>query len=203
MYSNDEVVAALIDFDDGVRSWDVVIRPVNGGPPSTCHEDLAQQDTKYPTTGVHQLPVGHDPGDEPHLARLDSRCDAANPNFQRVWQSQDLGPSVNGKYMIEITAYNGGQPFSCGLFTGCQTLPVEPHSLYQSGSNPARWREVWVVNGVSEPTGVTNSLQSGEQQDHRRLGAQPRARRLLHGPGEGRGREVEWRGGRPRQRHQL
>jgi hypothetical protein len=158
VYSNDEVVAALVDFDDGVRSWDVVIRPVSGGAPSTCHEDLAQQDAKYPTRVYINCPWDTTRATNHTLPGSTRGADAANPNFQRVWQSQDLGPSVNGKYMIEITAYNGGQPFSCGLITGCQTLPVEPHSLYQSGSNPARWREVWVVNGVSEPTGVTNSF---------------------------------------------
>ncbi|HET9773149.1 MAG TPA: hypothetical protein VFS16_19810, partial [Acidimicrobiia bacterium] len=41
---------------------------------------------------------------------------------------------------------------------GCKQLPVEPHSLYQSGSNPPRWREVWVTNDVADPTGVTNSF---------------------------------------------
>ena len=104
MYSNDEVVAAVADFDDGVRSWDVVIRPVNGGQPSTCHEDLAQEKGRVPAEGVHQLPLGHDPGDEAHAARLDPRGRRRQRQFQRVWQSQDLGPSANGKYTIEITA---------------------------------------------------------------------------------------------------
>src|SRR5689334_9054399 len=50
VFSNDEVVAAKVSFVDGVQSWDVVIRPVNGGQPSTCHEDLATDDRgQYPT----------------------------------------------------------------------------------------------------------------------------------------------------------
>ena len=50
VFANDEVVAAKASMIDGVRSWDVVIRPVNGGQPSTCHEDLAQQNGRYPQT---------------------------------------------------------------------------------------------------------------------------------------------------------
>ena len=47
----DEVVAAYANFADGIKSWDVVLRPVNGGQPSTCHEDLAQDPNSkgYPT----------------------------------------------------------------------------------------------------------------------------------------------------------
>ena len=43
IYSNDEVVTVAANFSggDGVKSWDVVLRPTGGGTPSTCHEDLA------------------------------------------------------------------------------------------------------------------------------------------------------------------
>jgi hypothetical protein len=158
VFSNDEVVAAAVDFDDGVRSWDVVIRPVNGGQPSTCHENLAQEDGKYPTRVYINCPWDTTRATNHTLPGSTRGVDASKSTFSRTWQSQDLGPSVNGKYTIEITAYNGGQAFSCGLLTGCQTLPVEPHPLFQSGSDPPRWREVWVTNAVIDPAGVTNSF---------------------------------------------
>jgi hypothetical protein len=155
---NDELVAAAVEFIDGVKSWDVVIRPVNGGQPSTCHEDIAQQNGKYPQKIYINCPWDTTRAKNHTLAGSTAPADAQRPDFTRTWQSQDLGPSVNGKYTIEITAYNSGQDYNCGIITGCKRLPVEPHSLYQSGSNPPRWREVWVRNGVSEPTGVTNAF---------------------------------------------
>jgi hypothetical protein len=159
VYSIDEVVAAKAHFVDGVRSWDVVIRPVNGGQPSSCHEDLATDERgKYPTdvyincpwdttrATKHTLP-GRTPGDQ-----------ADDPKFARVWESQDFGPSVNGKYVIEITAVNAA--ITCGaLLTPCgpdERYVSEPHPLHQSNSNPPRWREVWVVNGVAQPNGVNS-----------------------------------------------
>lgn len=157
VYSNDEVVAAGVDFDDGVRSWDVVIRPVNGGQPSTCREDLAQEGGKYPTRVYINCPWDTTRATNHTLVGSTAHADAGRREFQRTWQSQDLGPSVNGKYTIEITVFNAGQD-NCGVLFCPARLPVEPHSLYQSGSNPPRWREVWVVNGVSEPTGVSNSF---------------------------------------------
>jgi hypothetical protein len=158
VYSNDEVVAAVVDFDDGVKSWDVVIRPVNGGQPSTCHEDLAQKEGKYPSRVYINCPWDTTRAKNHTLPGSTDFNDAQQPQFSRVWQSQDLGPSVNGKYTIEITAYNSGQRI-CGVLTcSQQPLPVEPHSLYQSGSNPPRWREVWVTNGVADPAGVTNEF---------------------------------------------
>ncbi len=155
VYSNDELVAAKVSMTDGVRSWDVVIRPANGGQPSTCHEDLAQQDGKYPSTVYINCPWDTTRATNHTLPGATSHNDAANVNFGRTWQSQDLGPSANGKYMVEITAYNSG--LKCGLFT-CDQGPVEPHPLYQSGSDPARWREVWVVNEVAQPAGLNSSF---------------------------------------------
>ena len=162
VYSNDEIVAASANFADGVRSWDVVIRPVNGGQPSTCHEDLAQENGRYPQKVYINCPWDTTRATKHTLPGATASADAANASFQRTWQSEDLGPSVNGKYTIEITFLNAG--LRCGLVTGCRPDPdvvVEPHNLYQSGSNPPRWREVWVVNGVSDPTGVTNSYDAG------------------------------------------
>lgn len=158
VFNNDEVVAAAVEFIDGVKSWDVVIRPVNGGPASTCREDIAQQNGKYPQKIYINCPWDTTRATNHTLPGSTAPADAQRAEFSRTWQSQDLGPSVNGKYTIEITAYNSGQDYNCGIITGCKRLPVEPHSLYQSGTNPPRWREVWVTNGVSEPTGVTNSF---------------------------------------------
>lgn len=158
VFSNDEVVAAAVEFIDGVKSWDVVIRPVNGGPASTCHEDIAQQNGKYPQRIYINCPWDTTRGTNHTLPGSTNPADAERAEFTRTWQSQDLGPSVNGKYTIEITAYNSGQDYNCGLITGCKRLPVEAHSLYQSGTNPPRWREVWVTNGVREPEQVINSF---------------------------------------------
>jgi hypothetical protein len=156
VYSNDEIVAAVATFHDGVKSWDVVIRPVNGGEPSTCHEDLAQENGRYPETVYINCPWDTTRVTRHTLAGSTRGSDAARSEFSRTWQSQDLGPSANGKHMIEITVYNSGQDYNC--FLGCQRQEYAGHPLYQSNTNPPRWREVWVTNGVAEPTGVTNSF---------------------------------------------
>ena len=159
VYSIDEVVAAKVYMSDGVKSWDVVIRPVNGGPPSTCHEDLAWENNDYPKTVYINCPWDTTRATKHTLPGATSAANAGDVKFNRVWESQDLGPSPNGKYTIEITAYN--TDVKCGLLTGCQPNPSEAHPLYHSGSNPPRWREVWVVNGVAAPSGVTNSFDPG------------------------------------------
>jgi hypothetical protein len=165
VFSTDEVVAASANFADGVRSWDVVIRPVNGGQPSSCHEDLAQENGRYPQKVYINCPWDTTRATKhtlPPERPTTTGADAAKPDFQRTWQSEDLGPSVNGKYTIEISFLNAG--LRCGLITGCQpdtSVKVEPHPLYQSNSNPPRWREVWVTNGVAAPTGVTNAFDAG------------------------------------------
>lgn len=159
VYSNDEIVAAVANFDDRIRGWDVVIRPVNGGQPSTCREDLAQENGRYPATVYINCPWDTTRVTKHTLPGATRSADASRPDFSRTWQSEDLGPSVNGKYTIEITVTNAG--LRCGALTGCypdNSVAIEPHPLYQSNSNPPRWREVWVTNGVGEPTGVTNSF---------------------------------------------
>ena len=158
VYSIDEVVAAKAYLTDGVKSWDVVIRPVNGGQPSTCHEDLVRDPNKspqYPQTVYINCPWDTTRATNHFLQGATSEADAGNVKFSRVWQSQDLGPSANGKYTIEITAYNSD--VDCGLLTGCKPKTPEAHPLYQSGSDPPRWREVWVVNGVAQPGGVNSA----------------------------------------------
>lgn len=160
VWSNDEVVGARANFKDGIRSWDVVIRPINGGPPSTCHEDLAQgQNGKYPEVVYMSCPWNTIRATEHTLPGATPGNDASNPRFSRTWQSRDLGPAPNGKYTIEVTVTNSGQEFCPGLiFTPCKTLPVEAHPLYQPDTNPPRWREVFVVNEVAAPGGVNSSF---------------------------------------------
>ena len=117
VYSIDEVVAAKVFMTDGVRSWDVVIRPVNGGPPSTCHEDLAQDTKKsppYPQTVYINCPWDTTRATKHTLPGSTPEADAGNVNFSRTWQSEDLGPSANGKYTIEITASNCGSDLRPG-----------------------------------------------------------------------------------------
>jgi hypothetical protein len=159
VYSNDEIVAARVNMVDGVRSWHVAIHPEAGGPNpnvSTCDENLAQQNGRYPQTVYINCPWDTTRVTQHVIPNGGSTAgdDADNPQFSRVWESHDLGPSTNGKYVIEIWATNADNP--CTLF--CDHYPVEPHPLYQSGSDPARWREVWVVNGVSQPGGVTSTF---------------------------------------------
>ena len=156
VYSIDEVVAAKVTMTDGVKSWDVVIRPVNGGAPSTCHEDLAWENNGYPQNVYINCPWDTTRATRHMLPGATSAANAGNDTYNRVWDSQDLGPSPNGKYTIEITAYNTDK--KCGILTGCQPNPSEAHPLYQSGSNPPRWREVWVVNGAAAPNGVNSTF---------------------------------------------
>ena len=89
VYSIDEVVAAKAYMSDGVKSWDVVIRPVNGGPPSTCHEDLVRDDSKrppYPPDRVHQLPWDTTRATKHTLPGATHEADAGNVGFNRVWR---------------------------------------------------------------------------------------------------------------------
>lgn len=161
VWSNDEIVGAYAKFGDGVRSWDVVIRPVNGGPASICHEDLAQlSGGKYPTEVYINCPWDTTRAIEHTLGGATSEANAKDPRFQRTWQSRDLGPAPNGRYTVEVTVTNGGLAvFNCGLFIKeCESRPVEPHALYQPDTNPPRWREVFVVNDVAAPGGVGASF---------------------------------------------
>ena len=102
VFNNDEVVAAVVHFADGVRSWDVVLRPVNGGQPSTCHEDLAQEDGKYPVDVYINCPWDTTRAIAHTLPGATRGIEARDPKFNRTWQSQDLGPSVNGKYTVDV-----------------------------------------------------------------------------------------------------
>ena len=151
----DELVTAVASMKDGVASWDVVIRPsLAGAEPTTCHEDVA---------GAPQTVYINCPWDTTRAVRQTVSSgpnDVSRPEYERSWQKADLGPAVNGKYTIEITVSNTGNQ-TCGLLTlTCSQLAKEPHALYQDAANK-RWREVFVVNGVAEPTGLLRSFDSG------------------------------------------
>ena len=159
VWANDEVVGAYAKFADGVKSWDVVIRPVNGGPASTCHEDLAQDRNAYPAEVYISCPWDTTRATEHTLAGATLGANAKDPRFSRTWQSRDLGPAPNGKYTVEITVTNSGMQFCPGIILApCKTLPVEAHPLYQADTNPPRWREVFVINEAAAPTGVSSSF---------------------------------------------
>ena len=97
VYSNDEVIAAVVDFDDGVKSWDVVIRPVNGGQPSTCHEDLAQKDGKYPPKVYINCPWDTTRATNHTLPGSTDFNEAQRPQFSRVWQT---GPRALRQWQV-------------------------------------------------------------------------------------------------------
>lgn len=134
-----DVVYAFARFQDGVKSWDVTLRPaVPGVEPRVCHQDV--------------------PG-APKEVYIECRWDTT-----RAGRDGTGGPSVNGKYTIEVVVTNvGGTVDILG-----PPEPSGPHALYQdpgdSKANPPRsprWREVYVVNPVTVPTGVGRSYDSG------------------------------------------
>jgi hypothetical protein len=164
VYSTDEVITAKADFVDGVKSWDVRLQPTSGGPASTCHEDIAPDGSgNYP-----QIVYMNCPWDTTRV--VDRTLDQPTPagvvgdqNLQRNWHLNDHGASANGKYDIQVTVVNAGRP--AGLLTsGIQG--DQQFTLYQPNTNPARWREVWVTNDVSAPTGVAAAYDAGAGRIH-------------------------------------
>ena len=160
VYSTDEVVTVAADFrnsGDGIKSWDVVLRPVNGGTPSTCHENEALRNGVYP--GIVYINCPWDT-----TRAVDRTHDATNTdpvdsqNYDRNWHLNDHGPSVNGKYSIEVTVTNSG--VAGGLIT--QSIPGDQQfTLYEPNTNPPRWRQVWVNNDVAAPTGINAAYDPG------------------------------------------
>ena len=160
VWSNDEIVAATADFVDGVSRWEVMIRPPNGGPASTCREDFGTNpDGEYPKQILIHCPWDTTRATEHTMAP--TPYDKANGSkVPRVWQSRDLGPAVNGRYTIEIKVWNSGGKYNCGFLLGCKApLPggSQEHQLFDD-KNPTRWREVYVVNGVGAPTNVASAF---------------------------------------------
>jgi len=158
VYSTDEIVTVKADFVDGVTGWTVRLEPVNGGAPSTCHEDIAPDNGTYPSVVYINCPWDTTRAVDRTLDTPTAAGDVGDQNLQRNWHLHDNGASVNGKYNIVVTVTNAGRPQ--GLLTpgiaGGQTF-----TLYQDTGNPPRWRQVWVNNDVAAPTGVNASFDAG------------------------------------------
>ncbi|HEV7534123.1 MAG TPA: hypothetical protein VGP90_00725, partial [Acidimicrobiia bacterium] len=151
VFSTDEVVTVKADFGgDGVTGWTVVLRPVGGGTPSSCHEDIAPRSNGlYPSVVYVNCPWDTTRAvDRTHQATNTDPVDTQT--YDRNWHLNDHGPSVNGKYSIEVTVTNSGTPD--GILT--KGIPGgQQFTLYEDPSGP-RWRQVWVNNDVAAPSGV-------------------------------------------------
>jgi hypothetical protein len=159
VYATDEVVTVKVHFVDGVKNWDVRIQPDAGGAPSTCHEDLGQDSKKYPTDIYISCPWDTSRVIDRTLDQPTPGASAGDQNLNRHWHLNDHGPSVNGRYSIQVLAQSAGQP-QCGVLT-CSP-PTQPQSfeLYQDAA-AKRWRQVYVTNDVAAPTGVNSGFDSG------------------------------------------
>jgi len=156
VYSTDEVVTVKVHFDDAVKYWDVKLVPASGGGASSCHEDIAPDNNKYPTDIYINCPWDTTRVIDRTLDQPTPGGAAGDQNLQRNWHLNDHGPSVNGKYWIQVTAQSAGQP-NCGLLTCSQAPPSQQYELYQDPA-ASRWRDVYVNNGIADPTGVKSSF---------------------------------------------
>lgn len=156
VYSTDEIVTVKAHFVDGVKNWDVRITPDGGGAPSTCHEDLAQENGKYPTDIYISCPWDTTRAVDRTLDQPTPGGAAGDQNLQRHWHLSDRGASVNGRYSIQVIGQSAGQP-QCGVLTCSPATPPQSFELYQD-SAAKRWRQVYVANDVVAPTGVNTSF---------------------------------------------
>ena len=155
VWSTDEIVTAKADFTDGVKKWEVRLVPVGGGTPSTCREEIAPQNNSYPNLVYMSCPWDTTRAADRTLDGRTPYDDVDNQNFQRNWKVADRGPSVNGRYTIEVTVWNAGRP--AGLIT--TAIPGDqPFTLFQDPNANPPWRQVWVANGVVDPTGVNTGF---------------------------------------------
>src|SRR2546423_479292 len=156
VYSTDEVVTVKADFVDGVKSWDVRLVPASGGAPSTCHEEIDPQGGSYPSIVYISCPWDTTRAVDRTLDQRTPAGVVGDQNYQRNWHLSDHGPSVNGKYTVEVTVTNAGRPNGV-LFSGIAR--DQQFTLYEDpNANPPRWRQVWVTNGVADPTGVNSAF---------------------------------------------
>ncbi|MDQ1501081.1 MAG: hypothetical protein QOI86_4421 [Actinomycetota bacterium] len=156
VYASDEIVTVKVHFVDGVKNWDVRVQPDAGGAPSTCHEDLAQENGKYPTDIYISCPWDTTRAVDRTLDQPTPGGAAGDQNLQRHWHLSDHGVSANGRYSVQVIGQSAGQP-QCGVLTCSPATPPQSFELYQD-SGAKRWRQVYVTNGVADPTGVTNSF---------------------------------------------
>jgi hypothetical protein len=155
-YGTDEVVTVRISFPDGVANWKVTLQPASGGAPSSCAESYVKGSKGFPTHIYATCPWDTTRVIARTLDNQPADAEDGDQNPTRNWHVNDQGLSVNGKYWIQVTAQSAGQP-SCGLLTCGATPPSQQFELYQ---DPAaqRWRQVYVTNGVADPTGVKSSF---------------------------------------------
>ena len=154
-----QVVTVKVHFADGVKYWDVKLVPASGGGASSCHEDIAPDNGKYPTDIYLNCPWDTTRVIDRTLDQPTPGGAAGDQNLQRNWHLNDHGPSVNGKYWIQVTAQSAGQA-NCGLLTCSQPPPSQQYELYQDPAAP-RWRQVYVTNGIADPTGVNATFDPG------------------------------------------
>lgn len=154
VWSTDEVVTVKADFTDGVKKWEVRLVPVNGGTPSTCREEIAPLNNSYPNKVYINCPWDTTRAADRTLDGRTPYDEVDNQNYQRSWRVADHGPSVNGRYTIEVTVWNAGAD---GLLTP-DIPPDQPFQLFQDPNASPPWRQVWVANGVADPTGVNTAF---------------------------------------------
>ena len=151
VWSTDEVVTVKADFVDGVKKWEVRLVPVNGGTPSTCREEIAPQGSTYPNLVYMSCPWDTTRAQDRWLDGRTPYEEVDNQGFQRPWRVTDHGPSVNGRYNIEVTVWNAGR--KGGLLFN-EIPPDQPFTLFQDPTVNPPWRQVTVANGVANPGGV-------------------------------------------------
>ena len=161
VYSTDEVVTVKAHFTSsgstpgGVKSWDVQLVPASGGRPSTCHEDITPENGRYTDDAYISCPWDTTRAVDRTVTTPSSQVQ--DQGLRRNWHLDDHGPSVNGKYTIQVWARTAGQV--CGLLTGCTqdgSKEVQ-YELYQDPS-ALRWRQMYVTNDVTDPTGVNSTF---------------------------------------------
>jgi hypothetical protein len=162
VWSNDEVVTAKAHIGPngtgpvGVKSWEVRIQPVSGGAPTTCREEIAPSNNAYPVDVYISCPWDTTRVLEQTLEVPSPKGEVEKQGYARNWRIRDLGPSLNGKYMIQVRVHSAGQ--TCGLVT-CAPDPGKEadYELFQD-ANAQRWRETYAVNGIADPAQVANSF---------------------------------------------
>ncbi|HVW35589.1 MAG TPA: hypothetical protein VHL53_23860 [Acidimicrobiia bacterium] len=160
--STDQVVTVKVNFKTsganggGVKSWDVRIVPVNGGPGSSCHEDLAPENGLYKDIIYINCPWDTTRATDRTLDQPTPSGNATDQLFSRNWHLKDNGPSVNGPYNIQVTARSAGQV--CNLLSCPPNAAKEAQYELYEDPGAQRWRQVYVTNGVADPTGVSSSF---------------------------------------------
>jgi hypothetical protein len=165
VYSTDEVVTVKAHFSStgntpgGVKSWNIQIVPLSGGAPSTCSENIAPDNNgRYTDDAYISCPWDTTRNIDRTLDQPTPSNQVQDQGLQRNWHLNDHGPSVNGKYEIRVFATSAGQ--LCGLLTCSWNGPQTQYELYED-ANAQRWRQVWVNNDVSDPTGVGAGFDPG------------------------------------------